>query len=419
MLRRLPIILLLLQVTLSGCSTLAGGSSDATPTLTEPPDPDQTPAVADIPRTLTIWVAPQFDPASGTAAGDLFLERLEAFQAARPGLAVLVRKKAVSGPGGLLHSLSSASLAAPELVPDLISLDDHQLNTAALKGHLAALDGQSALQSPPEWIPPLTRDGSGDQNLFGYPFAGDALVLAYDPNRYDEPPFSWSALLQSRSDFLFPAGDPNGSFTLALYLAQGGDLYDETGRPRIETEILVEVLSFYADMQAEGLLPPVVRQYQTAAQSWEAYQASRAGSTVASFHDTALAQPAGPNALPLPTRSGQGVTTFTTWSWAITTEDRGQQALALQLVTWLTEPDFLGAWTEELALIPPSLPALDTWSDGPRSTLASLLFPIGLPRPSEETLATFGPPFHTAVTAVLTGTLEPAQAASQAARAIE
>lgn len=419
MLRRLPLILLLLQVSLNGCSALAGGSTSTVAAPTAPFAPGETPARADQPMTLTVWVAPMFDPVSETAAGQLLLERLEAFQSARPGLTIVVRKKAIAGPGGLLQSLSSASLAAPEVVPDLISLDDHQLNTAALKGHLAALDGLFAPQSQPGWIPALARDGTGEQNLFGYPFAGDALVLAYHPNRYVEPPFSWADLLAGRSDFLFPAGDPNGGFTLALYLAQGGELYDASGRPQIEEEILAEILSFYADLQAEGLLPPAVRQYQTAAQSWEAYQSNQVGSTVATFHDTALGQPAGLNALPLPTRSGQGVTTFTTWSWAIATDDPGQQALAVQLVNWLTEPEFLGAWTQELALIPPSLAALDAWSDSPGSTLASLLFPIGLPRPSEETLATFGPPIHSAVTAVLTGNQEPLQAAQEASQAVE
>jgi hypothetical protein len=83
---------------------------------------------------LKIWVPPQFDPAAGTPAGELFAARLEEFQAANPNVKVEVRVKAVTGVGGLLNSLLTANAAAPLVVPDLIALPQSMLEFSALEG---------------------------------------------------------------------------------------------------------------------------------------------------------------------------------------------------------------------------------------------------------------------------------------------
>lgn len=419
MLRPLTIAISVLFMILAACAGAPnGGAPTATPTVRGPTSPSSGEAGEDT-RVITIWAAPQFDPESGTRAGDLLQTRLEAFEAAQPGVVINVRTKAVTGDGGLLQSLTSATIAAPQIVPDIITLDDHQLNAATVKGHLMALDGLFPYPSQPDWLPPIARTIDPDAGLYGIPFASDALVLVYSQNRFDEPPFSWSSIESGRDDFLIPAGDPQARTTLALYLASGGSLRDENGRPRLDPQVLEQVLGFYAAVQARGLLPPTVRQFTGPAESWQAYQENSAGSAVATFRDAIQAGPDGFSALPLPTRNGQGVSLFSTWSWAMATGEPDRQALAIQLINWLSEPEFLGAWTAEMGLIPPLSDALDAWEAGPAATLASLLVPVALPEPSEETLATFGPPLQASVTAVLNGGLSPAAAASDAADAIQ
>lgn len=398
--------------TIGSPATAGSPSSIGGTAPTASPRGDQT-------RIITIWAAPLFDPQAGTPAGDLLRERLESFEAQHPGVEITLRTKAVAGDGGLLNSLSSANAAAPQVVPDIITLDDHQLNAAALKGQLTALDGLFPYPSQPDWLPPIARSFEPGAGLYGIPFANDALVLVYSPNRYDEPPFSWSRIENGRDDFLFPAGDPQATTTLAFYLALGGSLHDENGRPSIEPEILEQVLSFYTATQARGLLPPAVRQYSSAQESWQAFAQGSAGSAVATYQAAVLARSEDFGAIPLPSRNGQGVSVFSTWSWAMATDDPDRQALAIQLINWLSEPQFLGAWTAEMGLIPARSDALDAWESGPAATLASLLIPVALPQPSEEILTVFGPPLKEAVTAVLNSGLTPAVAANQAAEAIQ
>jgi len=93
-------------------------------------EPASSPTPASDANHLILWLPPEFDPHSGTPAGDLLNERLDAFINAHPGLTIEVRIKAVNGPGGLLDSLATTSAAAPAAIPSLVALPRGELETA-------------------------------------------------------------------------------------------------------------------------------------------------------------------------------------------------------------------------------------------------------------------------------------------------
>ncbi len=119
-------------------------------------------------------------------------------------------------------------------------------------------------------------------------------------------------------------------------------------------------------------------------------------------------------AAPLPTRTQPGVSPTENWSWAIVTADPVRQSLAAELITWLTEPEFLGPWTHALGMLPPTTSALALWPEGAEAALVSSLVSVAQPRPTAEELATFGPILHTAVEAVVLNGVPPAEAARNA-----
>lgn len=83
--------------------------------------------------TLRLWLAPEFGPSRDSPSGLLMSERLTAFQNAHPGVTLVVRLKARTGPAGLLELLVAAHEAAPDRLPDVISLNNDGLHTAAVK----------------------------------------------------------------------------------------------------------------------------------------------------------------------------------------------------------------------------------------------------------------------------------------------
>ena len=264
-LRRQGWLILLLIISLAGCD--APGQPDGTLTPALPTAVSQgtngagstsipeTPAGTELPSqlpgvvTLRVWLPPEFDPYSGTPAGDLLKTRLEQFSAQNPGVSVEVRLKAVQGAGGLLESLVASSAAAPLALPDLVALPRPLLESAALKGLIYPYNTSNLSLEGEDWYEYARQMGTLQTTLFGLPFAGDALVLTYRPDVLN-PPQDWQALLDGNHLLVFPAADPNAYVTLVFYLAQDGLLQDEQGRPTLTESALLHVLDYY--QQAAG-----------------------------------------------------------------------------------------------------------------------------------------------------------------------
>lgn len=402
------------------------------PSLTPAPPPTQTPAIAtgtpesgtasppSSPTEIVLWVPPEFDPQAENEAAAMFAARLQGFAADRPNVSVRVRLKSKSGPGGLLETLRAASTAAPEALPDLVLLDPTGLNTAALKDLVVPLTG---IMEPPDegdWYPYAQEAAQIDGEFYGYPFASDATVLAYRPGAFETPPLAWTTLLESERRFLFPAGDPQALFTLAQYQAIGGSLLSESGRPALDPTSLAEVLAFYSSLQDARLLPSDATEFETESETWDAMLSGRvhsATSPLSSYLQTEGSQLI--STAPLLTREGAGVSLAHTWSWAVVSRDPARQTLAAQLVQWLHEPEFLGVWTQATGLLPPTVEALDHWTEGPSASSAALLANSLRATPSQEIMATFGPPLQEAVLAVLETGKSPDAAALEAVQALQ
>ena len=399
-------------------TTLPGVSNGIAPSVT--PAPQFIPTPTSLPNNITIWVTPTFAPDLTTLAGTLLAERLNSFKQANPGISLSLRLKEESGPGGLLETLTAASNAAPAALPDVVALNPIALNSASLKELLSPLDGLVAEPEAPEWYDHALSTIRTTGGFLGLPFASEADVLAYRTDEYLTTPLTWSDLLTMPAPFIFPAGDESAAFTISQYLALDGPLYDEDGLPIPDPAILAEVLAFYSSAYTSKVIPSSARQYVSAAETWNALQAEEAASAVAPLSDF-LAN-GGSDAIaaaPLPTRSEPGICPTKTWSWAIVTQDPDRQDLAGQLITWLSQPEFLGPWTYALGMLPPTTSALAQWPTGAHSSLAYNLVSIAQPQPSAEVLATFGPPFHTAIEAVLDGSVTPSSAALDAVQVIQ
>lgn len=399
-------------------SPTSSGSAQITPTLS--PVTQTTTDLVPVGRSLTLWIAPRFAPDPSTAAGGLLAERLDAFELANPDVTVNVRLKAEQGPGGLLETLSAASTAATAALPDVISLDPVGLNAATLKGLIVPLEELMPEPAEPGWFPFAQAASNVDGGFFGLPFASDADVFAYRTSIFSTAPLSWADLVSETTTFLFPAGDPLAAFTLAQYLSLNGALADDDGRPALDPATLSDVLAFYGSANASGSLPLSARQYNHAVETWLALRENRAAAAVAPFSDfLAEHNLRNETAIPLPTKTGEGITFTQSWAWAIVTPSPERQKLAAELLSWLSAPEFLGPWTYALGFLPPTEPALELWPDASATAVAFSLIDVARPRPPEEVLATFGPPLQTAVNAVLSGGTTPDAAARAAAQAIQ
>jgi ABC-type glycerol-3-phosphate transport system substrate-binding protein len=403
-----------LTFSLAAC-TSAPPTNTPTAAPTTPPIVPSTlapPTGTPTPTVLTVWLPPFLAPTESTRAGTLFAARLAAFESRHPGVTVAVRTKQVEGSAGLLETLDAASSVAPASLPDLIALGPGEVTAAAESELIVPYSG--ALPPPDEgaWYAFALESATVGGVRYGVPTAGEAEVLVYDPALYARAPANWAAIVGGPAPFVFPAADPRAAFTLAQYLAAGGELVGPQAHPAIDPAVLEEVLTFYGSAYSAGVLPLTSRQYDTSDETEATFTERRAASAVAPLAYWMANPRPGAAAVALPTRDGAGIVLAHAWSWSLVTEDL--RPLAVELVEWMSEPEFLGEWTYALGSLPPNAAALDTWPSGAPATLVNQLVQVARPMPPRRITDAVGPPIRKAVDAVLTGALTPQTAALQA-----
>ena len=416
------LILVFLLTCLVGCAGTPTSIPDEVASGQPPPPPTEIPTPSPGeendplgPHILRVWVPPEFNPASGTEASQIFLARLGEFSAIYPEVQVEVRVKATLGPCGMLDSLSAIQAVAPEALPDLIALPRPVLETAAARGLVFPLESNLAFQEDVDWYDFAHQLARVENTLYGLPFACDALVLLYRVDMVGEPPRDWTTTQQTALPLLFPIGSSQALFTLALYQAAGGSIEDAQGYPTITPATLAAVFDFYRNSQQEGILSPGWIRFRTEEETFIAFQNREVDMTVAwvsAFWNRGAEDMASTG---LPTSGGVPYTPLTGWVWAISNPRSTHQDFSNALAQFLTESSYLAEWTLAAGYLPPRPSALSAWPGSPRSALASRLVLSAELIPSVEVLNTLGPLIQQATVDVLNGLQTPSEAAQSVA----
>lgn len=418
--KRLLLVLLLFA---AGCTAISStGPTSLPPTLpSSTPSPVPTEAITatpDGPLTLRLWLPPEFDPSSGSPAGDLLKTRLEEFTQRRPGTRIDVRIKAPDGPGGLLDSLTTASAAAPLALPDLVALPRPIMETAALKGLIHPYQNLSSPIDEPDWYPYARQLARLQDSIFGLPFAGDAMTLVYQPSVISAPPDDLTSALASPGILGFPAADPQALYTLALYQAAGGIVRDEQGRPILDTKTLEQVLTFYQDGSQSLLTPFWLTQFQNDAESWQAYKEGRMPMVVTWMSRFLNELQPDMAASPIPTLDGNDYTLASGWVWSLASPDAQKQELSTELAEFLSDSEFMARWTAAAGYLPTRLSALASWKDAGIQALASQVLSSAQLYPAEDLLNSLAPALEKATVEVLKQENTPQKAAEAATQSL-
>jgi ABC-type glycerol-3-phosphate transport system substrate-binding protein len=403
------ILFLGLLILITGCSSLEPFLFTPTPApskqATSTPElvPSTTPATVETPQptlegahVLRIWLPPQFDPEAGTAASNLLKQRLNLFQAQHPGLEIEVRVKAVNGDASLLDSLSMTSMAAPRALPDLIALSHSDLVTAAQKGLLLPLNENSSVLQDSNWYDYAREFAAFEDTTYGFPFAGDALLLLYRPELVWIK--SWDDILLSKGSLVFAGADPQALVGLSLYASAGGKLTDDQGNPTLDEEVLNRVLELFANGRAANLFINADTNLVTDEQVLQEYRARRAN--LAIIHTSNPLDSADGLTQSLMGLDETPVSFATGWAWALS--DAGQNAenqqLAIELAEYLVEPGFLNSWTNEMGYLPVHPSAVGTDDTVTKAVVDSVQ-----PIPSDDLLSVLSPLMQDAIARVLNG----------------
>lgn len=360
-------------------------------------------------QTLRLWLPPQFAPDENTPGGQALAAQLAAFEKAN-GWRVEVRIKKTAGQGGLLDSLHTSLQVAASISPDVIALDSPMLASAdSLQPLTQFTEGDLV-----DFYPFALQNARLNDQLVGLPFAADVLGFAYSTNPYPLPPQTWADFVPDNGVVALPLNDTSALLTLQQYLALGGALTDSNGQVALNKTILAQVFTDYQTLQAAGLLPVESITAASADATWITYRESRASGAVTFFGNYLMDRHrvAATAIGPIPTHTGSHTTFARQWNYALVTTDPSRQAIALELMRWLTAPDNLGPWTLAAMVLPPRAQALTGWSEPTLAPVADALLKVAQPEPTPALLSKIGPALNTAVQSVLSGQTTPEQAAS-------
>jgi ABC-type glycerol-3-phosphate transport system substrate-binding protein len=414
---------MILAIAFTACSGETQKAPDATkPSIQTSPTPNsvETAIPTDTVEILTIWIPTLLSPFEDTPEGSFLADRITAYEEGNPDISLQIRIKDVDGPAGLLESLTAASVAAPSALPDLIVLDPYSLNAAALKGLIIPVNAIYETPTLPTWYQHAIDSVQYGDSHFGIPFLSSTDVFAYRQDAFENPPLGWADLLAGDETFLFPGGEKHAAFTLAQYLALDGPTVDEEGQVSLQTSKVREILDFYLTSKENGLLPLSSLQYLTSNQTWTVLQGIGVSSAVVPLR-TFLQQSEGSrfSAQPFPTSDGEGIVLTSTYSWSIVTTDPDTQSMAVELIDWLMQPEFLGTWAHTIGMLPATSAALGYWPSSETMAMVNQLVRVAVPIPGADIMSTSGPALQNAIEEVLFNRSTPNAAALMASEQVK
>jgi multiple sugar transport system substrate-binding protein len=329
-----------------------------------------------------------------------------------------------SGKGSVSDYLCTTNQAAPSVLPDLVVLDTVDLAQVARTDIIVPLDGLLSPSLVDDLLPGAYAAGTVDGALMGIPFEMDVEHLIYNTNKVSSTPIVWTDVISANTTYVFPAKGTNGlvndSF-LIQYLALGGRLQDDEGRPFLDEQALQAVLEYYRQGVEADVIPPEVLAVGSPDEVWPDYVAAQVGMAHVNSHrflrdksvlgSTEFAS--------IPTRDGIPLTIGRGRSLAIVTREPDRQAAAAQLIEWLMATDNNVAWSQATSYLPTRRAAFVLiGDDNPYWFFLQHQLEVAVPLPAFPEYDQIGRVLQQAVIEVLSEEATPEEAAASAVDAI-
>ena len=187
-----------------------------------------------------------------------------------------------------------------------------------------------------------------DGHLLALAYHADITFLAYDSGLVPDPPLLWEDLVQANAQYVLPAGEGTASadaFTVQ-YMAYGGSLAREDGRPFLDADIVSKVLADYARAIESGLLSRDMRSLTSLDDCWAMFLRGNAGMTAVSSwqyqRDRAKLEQV--RVAQIPTPSGETLTLARAWAWGIATRNPAKHDAAVRYLLAVSRTDTMVEW---------------------------------------------------------------------------
>jgi ABC-type glycerol-3-phosphate transport system substrate-binding protein len=353
---------------------------------------------------LLVWIPEEFSTLSDSGASLILQQRIEDFERQNPGTVVTVRVKASSGPSGILDSLINTQQAASAALPQIILLSQADMQEAAELQLIVPIEEFIQTADIKNFYPYAHEISSQDGVLFGFPFAGDALVgittAEIAPSEFVE----WDDIRSQKAPLYFAANYPQAHLFISQYLSSGGILTDEQGHAMIAAESMQTVLEVFDQNLQNKTFLPEFSSLNTSEDVWNAFLSGETEWVINWASRGLKSDMEGLKIFQLPSLGKEPYVSATGWVWSIVNTDTGIPELGPQFIEFLSDPVFQADYCQAAGYLPVMPNSLSLYEDDGSLNQISNILIAAHPFPENDLILEIGPIFRDATLSVINQT---------------
>jgi hypothetical protein len=288
------------------------------------------------------------------------------------------------------------------------------MEESARKGIIFPYDSLTSTLGETDWYPFAKELATFQDDIYGLPLTGDALVLVLRSSKPASQAPTWEEIQKLGSSVLFAAADPQATVPLALYRSAGGSTQDIQLNPQIQTAELEKTLTLLASGAEKNIFPTWLINYQTDKQVLDIFSNQQGGWVIAWLSNYLAVKPNETNLYPIPSLGSISATFASGTVWGLTDTNPERQQMSVRLAEFLSRSEFLSQWNLINNGLPPRPSALTAWPDSPLKTQLNQVSLAASIRPPAEIMVSLGPAVQEATILILKKQSEPAKAANTA-----
>jgi multiple sugar transport system substrate-binding protein len=345
---------------------------------------------------LVIWVPDTLLASNKDQMMALLQKQVSVFTSNNPEITVNIRIKKANGSDNLVDTLQSASLAAPDSLPDLIFLSSDDLQVNALKGLLFPFDGKTDVLDSSDWAPVMRQLTQVQGSTFGLPVLADALVYVSRTGKTFGP-----SIYKSEHPIYCYLKDPQSLLPIGYYLSAGGSLQSDPGKPGVDEKTVEAALDLLRTGFLFGTFSTESIQFNGYADIVSGFSSGNADQMI-TWYSTIPTGMENLNITSVPGVDTGSATLVKGSFWTMANPNPSRRSATIALAEILVEPEFLTS----MARISGEIPVRKSASVGKDPELLNLfsILQSGNPTPDGLLLVTIGPAFRSIVQELHNGT---------------
>ena len=350
---------------------------------------------------LVVWVPEEFSILVDTEASAILQQRIEEFERQNPGIVVVVRVKASSGSGGILDSLRNTKVAATNALPQIALLSRTDMEDAVEQGLLLPVEEYFHDSNPSTYFSYAHEISQLDGIVYGFPFAGDALVGIASADFSNLEFTSWDDVRAKKIPLYFAANSPQATFFISQYQSTNGLLVDEQGHASFTSENLMLVLDSFDQNAQKRIFQENFSTLNTNEDVWALLQNGDVKWEI-NWYSTALQSDlSGLQIFQIPSLGSEPYVSAKGWLWTIVNTDTEVAEIVPEFIAFFSDPQFLASFSQAAGYLPVLPTSLAFYENGDSFESLNAILTAAHALPENGLIVELGPVFRDATLMVL------------------